>query len=269
MREYGQVQSAFWQSPDAQQWTDTGKLLALYLLTGPHANGLGCYRLPDGYVVSDLSWSAERVAKGFEELLANGFANRLEGVVFIPNFLRWNRIANGNIAKARFGEFEGLPKGEAKALAARAMLEFCSLWTEKDQTVLETVCQTVTETVCQTQKREVKTRKEPNPERTQKEPRENQTQKQPQAALPKPPEYVQAESWSGFVDMRRRERHPLTPRAAQLVIKELDKLRDAGEDPNDVLDQSTRNGWRDVFPIKRNGHGKASPTAYVPMPGEV
>src|SRR5690606_12761100 len=102
MREYGQVQSAFWQSPDAQAWSDTGKLLALYLLTGPHANGLGCYRLPDGYVMADLGWSAERVSKGFEELSSNGFANRLEGVVFIPNFLRWNRIANGNVAKARF-----------------------------------------------------------------------------------------------------------------------------------------------------------------------
>lgn len=145
MREYGQVQSAFWQSPDAQSWTDTGKLLALYLLTGPHANGLGCYRLPDGYVMADLDWSPERVSKGFEELSGKGFANRYDGVVFLPNFLRWNRIANGNIAKARFAEFEALPKGTAKTLAARAMLEFSTHWTSEDETVLETVSQTLPE----------------------------------------------------------------------------------------------------------------------------
>ncbi|GLQ45666.1 hypothetical protein GCM10007862_07170 [Dyella lipolytica] len=145
MREYGQVQSAFWQSPDAQSWTDSAKLLALYLLTGPHANGLGCYRLPDGYIMADLGWDAETVSEGFAELSRNGFAYRFEGVVFTPNFLRWNRIANGNIAKARFAEFESLPKGEAKVRVARTMLEFSTQWSIEDRTVLETVSQTVSE----------------------------------------------------------------------------------------------------------------------------
>jgi hypothetical protein len=145
MREYGQVQSAFWQSPDAQAWSDTGKLLALYLLTGPHSNGIGCFRLPDGYVMADLNWSAERVAKGFEELSGKGFANRFDGVVFLPNFLRWNRIANGNIAKARLGEFDALPKGQAKSRCAASLLEFCSHWDAEQTTVLETVCQTLSE----------------------------------------------------------------------------------------------------------------------------
>lgn len=165
MREYGQVQSAFWQSGDAQACTDVGKLLALYLLTGPHANGIGCYKLPDGYVMADLGWTAETVSKGFAELSGNGFANRFDGVVFIPNFMRWNRIANGNIATARFGEWEMLPKGEAKRLAARAMLEFSHHWSEAQKELLETVPQTVTQTVCQP---------EPNPEKTQ--PREDPTQ---------------------------------------------------------------------------------------------
>lgn len=147
MREYGQVQSAFWQSPDAQAWSDTGKLLALYLLTGPHANGLGCYRLPDGYVMADLGWDAERVSKGFEELFQNGFAKRIDGVVLLPNFLRWNRIANGNIAKARFGEFESLPKGESKSLVARAMLEFCDHWEPAHRNLIETVCGTLSKPI--------------------------------------------------------------------------------------------------------------------------
>jgi hypothetical protein len=145
MREYGQVQSAFWQSSDAQSWSDRAKLLALYLLTGPHANGIGCYRLPDGYVMADLGWDVETVSAGFEELSRNGFANRFDGVVLIPNFLRWNRIANANVAKARFAEFESLPKGDAKALSARAMLEFSNHWGNDDRGMLETVSQTISE----------------------------------------------------------------------------------------------------------------------------
>lgn len=143
MREYGQVQSAFWQSRDAQNFSDTGKLLALYLLTGPHSNGIGCFRLPDGYVTGDLGWSMETVSAGFDELSRNGFAYRFDGVVFIPNFLRWNKIANNNVAHARLLEFEALPKGEARTRAGRAMLEFCGVWRPEDRRQIETVCETV------------------------------------------------------------------------------------------------------------------------------
>jgi hypothetical protein len=139
VRDYGQVQCHFWQSTEAQSFSDVGKLLALYLLTGPHSNGIGCYRLPDGYLMADLGWSAETVSKGFEELSREGFAYRFEGVVLVPKFLRWNAIANGNVAIARQKEFEALPKGEAKTRAARALLEFGQHWKPEFRTVLETL----------------------------------------------------------------------------------------------------------------------------------
>jgi hypothetical protein len=161
MREYGQVQCAFWQSRDAQQASDAGKLLATYLMTGPHSNGIGCYRCPDGYVMADLGWSSERVSEGFAELSRSGFAYRHEGVVCMPNFLFWNKVANGNVAKARMAEFMTLPKGQAKAVTARAMLTFCAFLDEDSRDFLGTVAETVLETVWQT---------EPNPT----QPRENQ-----------------------------------------------------------------------------------------------
>lgn len=168
MREYGQVQSAFWQSGDVQSWTDTGKLLALYLLTGPHANGLGCYHLSEGYATDDLGWSKERLQEGFVELASNGFAYRFERVVFIPNFLRWNAIANGNVAKARMKEFDALPKGALKSFAARTMLEFCQHWNETDRASLETVCQTVTQTLSEWYGKQDPTL--PDPTQTQNKP---------------------------------------------------------------------------------------------------
>lgn len=65
--------------------------------------------------------------------------------------------------------------------------------------------------------------------------------------LPDPPDFVNADAWTGFVAMRARIRHPLTARAASLIHALLTKFRDAGQNPNDILDNSTRNGWRDVF----------------------
>lgn len=84
----------------------------------------------------------------------------------------------------------------------------------------------------------------------------------PTAAAYVPPAWVPAEAWAGFDAMRRRERHPLTVRAASLIVLELQKLQAQGHDPAAVLDQSTRNGWRDVFPIRTAALGpRAGPTA--------
>jgi len=162
MREYGQIQCAFWQSQDAQQWTDAGKLLAAYLMTGPHSNGLGCYRCPDGYVMADLGWSQERVSEGFAELSRSGFAYRFEGVVFIPGFLRWNKVANGNVAAARMAEFEALPKGEAKARVAGAILNYVKHLGNDYRTVVQTVAETVSGTVTQTEPYPTQPRENPN-----------------------------------------------------------------------------------------------------------
>jgi hypothetical protein len=65
------------------------------------------------------------------------------------------------------------------------------------------------------------------------------------------PSWIDLEAWAGFAAMRRKERHPLTDRAICLIVKKLEALRVEGSDPTAVLDQSTRNGWRDVFELKQ------------------
>lgn len=102
MREYGKVHSSFWASPSIRGLSDDGKMLALYLLTSPHSNIIGAFRLPDGYACEDLEWSPERVAKGFDELFANGFANRCETTkwVWVVKHLAWNPPENPNQRKS-------------------------------------------------------------------------------------------------------------------------------------------------------------------------
>lgn len=66
------------------------------------------------------------------------------------------------------------------------------------------------------------------------------------------PAYIDPEAWAGFVEMRKASgrTRPFTPRAAVLILFELQRLKDAGHDPNASLDQSTRMGWADVYPPK-------------------
>lgn len=73
------------------------------------------------------------------------------------------------------------------------------------------------------------------------------------------PAYIDPEAWAGFVEMRRAmpKSRPFTLRAATLILKELQRIKDAGHDPNAALDQSTLNGWTDVYAPKE----KAIPRA--------
>lgn len=168
MREYGQIQSSFWQSEDAEAMSDQAKVLACYLLTGPYTNGLGCFRLTDGNIMDDLGWSYETVSETVSELSRIGFAYRFGKVIFIPNFLRWNRIANPKVAIARLSELEGLPTQDAKALAARVLLKFCGHLTEQQKTLLQTISETVSETVLQTLSKQNPTQSYPTqPNQTQ------------------------------------------------------------------------------------------------------
>lgn len=145
MREYGQIQTCFWTDPDIQALNDQDKLLATYLLTGPHSNGIGCYRLPDGYILADLGWSQETVSKAFRnlsEMVPKGFAYRCMGSFFvvIPSFLKWNPIANANVAAARAKEFDTIPeKFTYYGMLCDSMLKYGKHFGEPFRNRLETL----------------------------------------------------------------------------------------------------------------------------------
>lgn len=101
-------------------------------------------------------------------------------------------------------------------------------------------------------------------ERTEKEcvrhaPKTNpKTNKEIAKAIYTPPEWVPAEQWSEFVQMRKAMRNvPFTGAAAKGVVSELDKLRGQGFDPAELLSLAVTNGWRTVYPPK----GRAMPSA--------
>lgn len=67
-----------------------------------------------------------------------------------------------------------------------------------------------------------------------------------------PPEWVDAEAWTRFLEFRKKK-GPFTEWAKHLIVVELDKLRKQGHDPTAVLNQSIVKGWTDVYPLKDKG----------------
>lgn len=110
MREYGKVKTEFWQDDRVKQMGDDGKTLALYLLTCPHGNGVGCFMLPAGYAQEDLGWDHERVRRTLSELLSLGFIQRDgNGLTRLVNWWKHNSVENPNVGKALAKAIDALP----------------------------------------------------------------------------------------------------------------------------------------------------------------
>jgi hypothetical protein len=67
------------------------------------------------------------------------------------------------------------------------------------------------------------------------------------------PDWLPAEPWEAWLETRRRMKAPNTERALKLAIRDLEKYRAEGQDPGGVLDQSTKRGWRGLFPVSSTG----------------
>jgi len=70
------------------------------------------------------------------------------------------------------------------------------------------------------------------------------------------PEWIDKELWEGFLEVRKRKRAAPTQYALSLIIKDLERLKASGDDPNEVLKRSITNSWKGVFPLK-GGQGGA------------
>jgi predicted phage replisome organizer len=66
------------------------------------------------------------------------------------------------------------------------------------------------------------------------------------------PEYVDETLWNSFLEMRKKAKSIPTDKAKELLLSKLNKLKNDGNDPNKVLEQSIMNGWKGLFPLKDN-----------------
>jgi hypothetical protein len=75
------------------------------------------------------------------------------------------------------------------------------------------------------------------------------------------PAWLPEPDWQAFEEMRKKIRKPMTDHAADLVIRELEKLRTRGFDPVAVLSNSIRNCWQDVYEPKTStlANGSTAP----------
>tara|TARA_R100001530_G_scaffold136253_1_gene116033 strand:+ start:2838 stop:3296 length:459 start_codon:yes stop_codon:yes gene_type:complete len=73
------------------------------------------------------------------------------------------------------------------------------------------------------------------------------------------PDWIEKEIWIAFIKHRKITcRKPMTERAEFLILKKLEKAKDEGYNPNDLLDEAIEKGWQTIYPkphqlIKHDG----------------
>lgn len=64
-----------------------------------------------------------------------------------------------------------------------------------------------------------------------------------------------------FIDMRKTIKKPMTTRALELLIKNLDKLTNLEEEKIAILNQSIERSWQTVYPLKTDDTPKTNQTS--------
>lgn len=83
-------------------------------------------------------------------------------------------------------------------------------------------------------------------------------------AKPVIPDWMPADAWNGYLEMRKGNGKAPTDYAVKLMIKKLERWRADGHAPAAILDKSTMNNWTDVYEPKedRNAARHDDPNAW-------
>jgi hypothetical protein len=119
---YRKVDVRIWNDEKFMELSDDGKLTFMLLMTHPHQTMLGAMRATIGSLADDLGWTSERLSKAFRETCDKGMARHQQStrLVWLPNFLKYNRPESPNVVKAWPAAYELLPECSMKSDIWRA-----------------------------------------------------------------------------------------------------------------------------------------------------
>jgi hypothetical protein len=69
------------------------------------------------------------------------------------------------------------------------------------------------------------------------------------------PDWLDKETWNNWLEYRKERRLTIAPRTVSLQLKELEKDK---SNHKEIIEQSIRNGWAGIFPLKKGGMKKTS-----------
>ncbi len=122
-RKFSMLAPEIWTSKRFRAQTERSKLLALYLIAGPHQTNLGCYWLSEGYVCSDMGWTPDELEAARTPLIEAGLIafDPETDEVFVPGWFKFCGPKNDDHAVAVDKQLADI---DSKPLREQARKEF-------------------------------------------------------------------------------------------------------------------------------------------------
>ncbi|PBB21143.1 hypothetical protein [Mesorhizobium sp. WSM4313] len=114
---YRKVDTRVWNDAKFRALADDDKLVFLLLLTHPGMTALGALPSHANGLAHMLKWSPKRFGEALGGVLENGLAeyDEDEGLICLPNFLKYNPPENPNVVKAWVSCADMLPECDLKS----------------------------------------------------------------------------------------------------------------------------------------------------------
>lgn len=112
MARYRKIDVRIWNDRKFRELDDNAKLTFLLLLTHPDTNQLGFIRSRSVSLAFDLGWQSDAMSNAIQTLCQMGMlmADEKAGLMFLPNFLKYNPPNGVNGAKSWAGLLDLLPE---------------------------------------------------------------------------------------------------------------------------------------------------------------
>lgn len=123
---YRKIDTRIWNDEKFCTFSDKGKLVFLMLLTHPNMTSLGAMRMSPSGMAEEIGWDRRVFLRIFNELLASGVAmyDAKMCIVYLPNFLKYNRPESPNVVKSWAKSSTLLPESLLKDLAIAKAKDF-------------------------------------------------------------------------------------------------------------------------------------------------
>jgi len=132
MRDYGIISPLFWAGKTGREIVALGDdaiVVALYLVTCPHASMTGLFHLPVAYIAHDTGRPLEGASKALRRVCGTGFAiyDEDSSTVFVPGMARWQIAERLDPADKRC---KGVAREFAQVRNSPLAIEFWKLYAE-------------------------------------------------------------------------------------------------------------------------------------------
>jgi hypothetical protein len=130
--KYRKVDVKIWNDAKFVSLSERGKLVFLFLMTHPNLTIVGAMRATAPGLAAEIGIPLEGFREAFLEALSKGMAkvDKSAALIWLPNFLKYNKPESPNVVKAWPDAFDMLPECELKSQVFQHVKAFAEGMTE-------------------------------------------------------------------------------------------------------------------------------------------